>query len=265
MQAIIVLGVLLVFHGFAFTASQEATIQYRGKMVQLKPGMSPLEFAIQRGPPPPVATPRPRGPDTNATELADDDDLPDPEGIKWGFIDEEGIAHGHIDLAWVYEGIPSWDGVGYNSVSEDTRRLWKRLAELNANITEPERDYGQPTSLSLGDERDTKYACHSNHAARNCDCVDVRNHLMANPYQWQWVDGDMRAAQSILTCSIVVNTNKPGWTGAYWYQMVADATPIIDNCWDATNPCLQWRSGVSQGSNRWAKTCVCGVDWINKC
>ncbi|KAF6743565.1 hypothetical protein DFP72DRAFT_1099488 [Ephemerocybe angulata] len=79
------------------------------------------------------------------------------------------------------------------------------------------------------------------------------------------VDRNNRASVVHASCAIVVNTSRPGWQWAYYYQMVADATPIIDNYWNGANPCGDYRSGVSQESNTWPKTCVCNNNSQGSC
>ncbi|KAF6756079.1 hypothetical protein DFP72DRAFT_1117511 [Ephemerocybe angulata] len=261
--------------------AQSITTTYRGQTVTLSAGDSALKFAANRGAPPAVSpTPDHTGTGPIPNEGSSDDMwLSPPENFTWGWIDDDHRGHGNIDLVWAYEGVPSWDGTKYNSFSNDTLNLFAVLAQVNANVPLPpptDQTVPPPTRRELDSTLNTRdtaslvpratvYTCNSNHAALKCDCEGARNTLLENPAAQLFVDGNNRASVTYASCAIVVNTSRPGWLWAYYYQMVADATPIIANCWNGANPCGDYRSGVSQASNTWPKTCVCNNNSQGSC
>ena len=72
--------------------------------------------------------------------------------VEWGYIDENGNGHGCIDIVWALDGIPSWDGVKYNTLSEESQRLIEAVRIINggeplANRTTP--DSSNPASWRM--------------------------------------------------------------------------------------------------------------------
>jgi hypothetical protein len=237
--------------------------------------MTPAQLAPHRGASPGKIDPTVSAPARRADGDDDSDWLAQPDPVQWGYIDDKGIPHGTIDLVYAFEGVPSFDGEKYNTLSQETLDLFELLTRVNANVTKPVdgpdvqgRAITPASSVEARSsltKRATSYACHSNHAALHCHCVQARDTLAANPYAWWNVDGNRRAGYVSGSCAIVVNTSRPGWNSVYAYQMIADAIPIIDNCWRGVNQCADYRSGVSQAGNTWPKTCVCNNNSQGSC
>jgi hypothetical protein len=274
MRAIIVTSILLGLSALTSVGAAGITTKFRGKTLELTPGMTPAQLAPNRGP-----SPSKIDPTLDPPRLAQGDDdsdwLSPPDNGTWGYIDDDGVPHGVVDLVWAFEGVPSFDGTNYNTLSPETLDLFELLTRVNVDLPKPQdaplqgrAEVTPNTAVEVRSsltKRATVYACHTNHGALKCNCVTARNALSTNPWGSMWVDVNKRAGYVVGTCAIVVNTKRPGWAYAWYYQMVADAIPIIDNCWAGVNECAAYRSGVSQASNTWPKTCVCNVNNQNAC
>lgn len=79
----------------------------------------------------------------------------DPPGsFMSGYINEYGNPVGDIDMVWAFDGVPSWDGVKYNPLSQESRLLLREIAAVNARV--PSEDwptydqYGRPSNTGKG-------------------------------------------------------------------------------------------------------------------
>jgi hypothetical protein len=276
MRTAIVNSALLGLYAFAFTGAAGLATQFRGKTIELTPGMSPIHLALNRGPSPSKIDPA-MSPARGTLNSTSGDWLSPPENVEWGYIDDYGVSHGTIDLVWAFEGVPSFDGKNYNTLSQETLDLIALLAQVNADAgIQPPNDpaHGRRSGVATSHveqvrssltKRATSYACNSNHGALHCHCEIARDILAANANAELDIDGNRRAGYVVGSCAIVANLSRPGWTKILAYQLIADAIPIIDNCWIGVNQCSDYRSGVSQASNNWPKTCVCNNNSQGSC
>ncbi|KAJ3538761.1 hypothetical protein NMY22_g5031 [Coprinellus aureogranulatus] len=56
------------------------------------------------------------------------------ETFRDGYIDEHGNTVGSVDLVWAFEGVPVWDGVKYNGLSDESKRLFQAVGAVNEGV-----------------------------------------------------------------------------------------------------------------------------------
>ncbi|KAF5328548.1 hypothetical protein D9611_014845 [Ephemerocybe angulata] len=147
------------------------TFEHKGRTLILTPGKPLLAYALHKEAPPfpivaPTTQPQNRdeaedvvvhhggggsGDEEDGEEDEEESDeepdwLDPPEPVEWGYIDEDGVGHGLIDLVWAFEGVPSYDGVNYCTLSEESERLMEAIRRVNSTAPTPFLQHG----LSLG-------------------------------------------------------------------------------------------------------------------
>jgi hypothetical protein len=168
------------------------TFRHHGRDLVLVPGKQLLAYALKKGPAPYFpATPQSGGDQQDRSnggwgqpisvhgssdETQDEEDdggwgepisrhgedaeenegtnVDDPsEPVEWGHIDESGIGYGCIDLVWALDGVPSWDGVKYNTLSEESQRLIEAVSIVNAGVPPADRTTpGDSNPASTGNQ-----------------------------------------------------------------------------------------------------------------